>query len=260
MRPRLHVAKAGDGPAFVFQHGRCGDAAQPAEVFPRESGFCLITVESRCHGGSESGSETGLSIATFADDVIDAVQARTSMPSVFGGISMGAAIALRIAIIRPDLVRALVLARPAWLTEAAPANMRPYAEVGEFLARHPPEDARIRFEGSPTAARLRREAPDNLATLIGFFSRQPHDTTSRLLRRIASDGPGVTREQIGRLAVPTLVIGHAKDESHPLRYAETLADLIPRAQLATITPKAESRAAYVADFRAALARFLASLG
>jgi len=259
VRPRLNVVQVGAGPAFVFQHGLCGDAGQPGEVFPSESGYRLVTVECRGHGLSDAGRETGFSIATFAEDVVYEVETEVPLPAVFGGISLGAAIALRIAVSRPELVRALVLARPAWVTEAAPANMRPYVEVGELLARHSPEEACRRFEGSSTASRLRREAPDNLASLTGFFSRQPHDVTSTLLQRIASDGPGVSRQQIRRLAVPTLVIGHAKDEVHPFHYAEMLASLIPGAQLATITPKTESRSAYVADFRKTLARFLYGL-
>ena len=50
---------------------------------------------------------------------------------------MGAAIALRLAVKQPELVRALVLARPAWVTEPAPPNMQAYAEVGELLSRFP---------------------------------------------------------------------------------------------------------------------------
>ena len=47
-----------------------------------------------------------------------------------GGISMGAAIALRIAALRPDLVSALVLARPAWLDANGPENIQPVADGG----------------------------------------------------------------------------------------------------------------------------------
>ena len=42
----------------------------------------------------------------------------------------------------------------------------------------------------------------------------------------------------------------------PLAHAERLAALIPAARLRVITPKADDRAAYVRDFRAALATFL----
>ena len=71
-----------------------------------------------------------------------------------GGISMGAAIALRLAVKRPDLVGALVLSRPAWLFAPAPDNMRPIALVAELLRKHAVPIAREMFERSETAMRL----------------------------------------------------------------------------------------------------------
>jgi len=257
--PRLNTVSLGDGPAFVFQHGLCADAAQTTEVFPADAGFRLLTVECRGHGRSEAAGPQSFSLACFADDVAATIEDLAIAPAVVGGISMGAAIALRLAVHRPELVRALVLARPAWIAEPSPPNMRPYAEVGELLARHPPGAARARFEASDTAARLRERAPDNFISLIGFLSRRPRRVTAELLTRISADGPGVSRDQLAALRLPALIIGHGKDEAHPLAYAEKLADLIPDSRLVKITPKADSRQRYVADFREALKRFLADL-
>ncbi len=258
-RPRLNVVETGEGAPFVFQHGLCGDAAQPGEVFPADVPFRCITLECRGHGLSEAGDAGALGIATFADDLAELIEAKGIAPVPLGGISMGAAIALRLAVTRPDLVSALVLARPAWLVADAPANMRPYAEVGDLLARLPADEARAVFDRSETSALLEREAPDNLASLRSFFERAPQAVTAALLSRIARDGPGVTLDQVAALAVPTLVIGHGQDLLHPFDHAERLAALIPGAALAAITAKATSRSRYVADFRAALHSFLIGL-
>ena len=258
-RPRLNIVEEGTGPDFVFQHGLCGDAAQPAEVFPADVPFRLVTLECRGHGGSEAGDSVAFSIATFAEDVAAMIAKRGTTPVILGGISMGAAIALRLAVKRPAQVRALVLARPAWITEAAPANMQAYAEVGELLSRYLPEEARARFDGSKTARWLETEGPDNLVSLRSFFTREPIATTSALLTRIAADGPGITLREVESLRLPTLVIGQAQDPLHPLAYAERLAAMIPGARFERITPKADSRERYAADFRAALQRFLTEL-
>jgi pimeloyl-ACP methyl ester carboxylesterase len=123
-RPRLNLVEAGEGPDFVFQHGLCGDSGQTAEVFPDDAPFRRVTLECRGHGRSEAGEPAHLSIATFADDVAAMIEMQRGAPVILGGISMGAAIALRLAVKRPQLVRALVLARPAWLTERLRRRVR----------------------------------------------------------------------------------------------------------------------------------------
>jgi pimeloyl-ACP methyl ester carboxylesterase len=213
-------------------------------------------MESRGHGQSDAGSPEGFSIATFADDVASVIEAQELAPVVLSGISMGAAIALRLAVLRPELVRALVLARPAWIDENAPTNMQPYALVGDLLHRYPPDEARMRFEDSETARELGMEAPDNLSSLRSFFSRQPIATTRELLRRISADGPGTTRNQIAAIRVPTLVLGNARDCAHPLVMARELSAMIPQARMAEVTSKSESRERYRDDCRAALCTFL----
>ncbi len=252
-----HVDDAG-GPGLpvVFQHGLGGDARQTAEAFPADPRFRRLTLECRGHGGSAAEASDTFSIAAFADDVAGMIEAVGRGPLVVGGISMGAAIALRLAARRPDLVRGLVVARPAWVTQAAPDNMQPNAEVGRLLATLPTDAARQAFLAGDTASGLAEQAPDNLASLLGFFDRPTPAVTAALLQAIAADGPGVSEQQVRAIVVPALVIGHGRDFVHPLSYATTLATLIPNARLVEITSKADDRARYVADFHTALSGFL----
>ena len=255
--PRLHVDDVGGvGRPMLFQHGLCGDANQTAEVFPANAALRRITLECRGHGTSEAGEFADFSIARFAQDAAELIEERQLAPLVIGGISMGAAIAMRLAVKRPDLVRGLVIARPAWATAPAPANMQPNAEVGSLLARLPREAARDAFAAGETAKRLSVEAPDNLASLMGFFSREPQAVTAALLQQISADGPSVSEQNLRSIAVPTLVIGNRMDSVHPLPLAQEIADLIPGAVFVEITSKAVNRARYVSDFQSALDTFL----
>jgi pimeloyl-ACP methyl ester carboxylesterase len=256
---RLNVDAGGDGSPVVFLHGLCGDAGQTREAFPSECGFRRFTVEARGHGASQPGDLDKLSIATFAGDVADFIEQEFDAPVVIGGISMGAVISLRLAVKRPDLVRALIVARPAWVTAFAPANMAPNAEVGRLLGILKPNAAKEAFVEGETGQRLAVVAPDNLASLIGFFSRQPIEVTAALLTAISNDGPDVTEEEIGNLSIPTLVIGHERDLIHPLSYARLLGERIAGARLIEITPKAISRTQYGADFHTAMRNFLQEL-
>ncbi|TNC50427.1 alpha/beta hydrolase [Rubellimicrobium rubrum] len=252
----LAVHAVGGGRPMLFEHGLCGDADQTAAVFPDRSGWQGVTVECRGHGRSGLGPSEAVSLATFADDLAGFIEARLPAPVVVGGISMGAALALRLAIKRPELVSGLVLARPAWLYDPAPPDMQPYRLVGGLLARLPPDEALAEFEASDTARRLAAEAPDNLASLRGFFRRKPAAATAILLNRIAADGPGVTVSEVAAVSVPTLVIGHGQDSVHPMSHAEALAAQIPGARLGVITPKATNHDRYRAEFSAALDHFL----
>ena len=169
---------------------------------------------------------------------------------------MGAASTLHIAVHRPDIVKGLILVRPAWIVEPAPANNAPNREVGHLLANLPQDEARERFEASETARLLAEVAPDNLASLKTFFSREPQAITAALLQSIAGDGPGVSEEDLQNLQIPTLIVGHEVDYIHPLSHATALSQLIPRSQLVRITPKALNKTAYLDDLHKAISSFL----
>lgn len=249
-------SRAPDGIPVIFQHGLCGDHTQPQEVFPDDTAFRHIVMDARGHGASDAGPVEDLSIATFAADLAGYIEEKDIGPVIIGGISMGAAIALHLACHRPHLVSAAILARPAWIAESGPENMRPNMLAGELLLTGDPEEAKEKFETSAIAKDLQEKAPDNLKSLRGFFSRQPSDLTGELLTRISADGPGVTLAQIAALQIPTLVIGTDQDVIHPFGHAETLAGLIPGAKLARITAKGQDKTAYVREFKSAMSGFL----
>jgi pimeloyl-ACP methyl ester carboxylesterase len=251
---RLAVHGGGsDGPTLVFQHGLCGDARQVAEAMAGVSPQRWTCLECPGHGASDMAPEP--SIAGFAKDVAALIETLPG-PVILGGISMGAAIATRLAVTRPDLVRALVLVRPAWVTDAAPANMAPNAEVGALLSRLPADQARDTFADSATARHLAREAPDNLASLMGFFDRNPQPDTARLLTAISNDGPGITPTDLRALRLPTLVCATEEDAIHPDTHAEVLASLIPQARLTHLPPKGRDKPAHLAALATALRQFL----
>ncbi|HEX7108003.1 MAG TPA: alpha/beta hydrolase [Aestuariivirga sp.] len=244
----------GEGLPVIFQHGLGGDEAQVAEVFPDSQGIRRLTLECRGQGKSSLGNASEISIANFANDIVAFTDFRGADRFVIGGISMGAAIALRIAIRHPGRVKALILARPAWLWGAAPENMKPFSEVASYLRKRTVDD----FEASTTAQKLAREAPDNLLSLKKFFSVKDRSATAALLETIAADGPGVSEVEVRAIAVPTLVIGHKIDAVHPLEFAQTLASRIVGSQLVEITPKATDKPKHVAEFRKHVAQFLSS--
>lgn len=255
---RLAYATEGEGLPVLWQHGLGADRHQAAEVFPAMPGVRRVTLECRGHGGSDLGDEGHLSIAQFAEDALGLLDHLRIGQAMVGGISLGAAIALRLAALHPARVRGLVLARPAWVDAAGPDHLRIYRDVAAALATHGPSEGRRQFEASPRLAEVEAVSPDNAASLRWFFDRERADSTIALLSRIPMQGPGISRAAIAKLTMPTLVIANGQDYVHSLATAQALADLIPGATCKEITSKTVSRDRYVAEFRAALREFLAS--
>lgn len=250
----LAVQEAGDGRPVLLQHGLGGDAKQTAEAWPAPPGWRRVTLECRGHGASPPGPA---SFEAFAEDLA-ALAATLGPPVVLGGISMGAALSLRLAITHPRLVRALILIRPAWIADAAPPNLAPVREAAALLRGHPPDEARAAFLATDIARRLAEESPDNLASLLGYFD-VPREGRADLLAAIAADHPGVSEAQIAALGLPTLVLGTPDDAIHPIAMARGLADLVPGARFVELPSKSRARLAHFAALHAAIADFLKDL-
>jgi pimeloyl-ACP methyl ester carboxylesterase len=251
----VNYVDEGDGMPVLWQHGLGATQAQVAEVFPKTSNLRRITLECRGHANSELGAPEGLSIVQFADDAAGLLDHLGVGRAVVGGISMGAAIALRLAVQHPERVSQLIVARPAWVSEAAPENLRIYLDVAELLEHYGAERGVERLQSTERYRMVMRESPDNAASMRGFFTREPASTVA-LLSRIPAQGPGVTREQMSRLALPTLVIANEGDHVHSIATATAVTGLIPGAALKIIPSKNSNRDAYVKAFEAALDEFL----
>jgi pimeloyl-ACP methyl ester carboxylesterase len=252
----LSVYDCGTGKALLFQHGLGGNEAQVAQVIPEGLDWRRITTECRGHGSSTLGTRRPFSIAMFAADVIASADEKRIDRFIAGGISMGAAIALHLAKTHPERVTGLILVRPAWSFARAPDNLAPIREIADLLRSHPPAEGQALFAGSATAERLRAEAPDNLASLLGYFERPDALAFAAVLDDIASDGTDVSREDAAKLAIPALVLGNRQDAIHPLAVAQSMADALPNAHFLEVPAKAADAEAHFAAVRTVIQQFL----
>jgi pimeloyl-ACP methyl ester carboxylesterase len=241
----------GNGPAVVFQHGLGGDIGQINEAFPALP-VRRLTLECRGQGASEFGTEEHFNIPQFAADVLAFADHCGVEKFVMGGISMGAAIALRIAATMPDRVLALILARPAWAWQSAPENMSVFIALSQYVEKHD----QAGFETTEQAKRFRNEAPDNYASLLRLFEKPNSAMVAQLHRRIAASGPEISEAQVKAITVPTLVMANDIDIIHPIALAKTLAKSIPSGRYIELAPKAYDKAKHIAEFHAAIGAFL----
>jgi pimeloyl-ACP methyl ester carboxylesterase len=256
----FHYLDEGDpsGRPFVFQHGLGGDVSQPAGVFPPPLGIRLLSLDCRGHGGTRPlGPADKLSFSSFADDVAALMDHLGLERAVVGGISMGAGVALNLALRYPQRVAGLVLSRPAWLDSPRPENLKAYPVIARLLREHGAEQGRELFEGTEEYAELERAAPGAGRSLASSqFGRSLAREFAAVLEALAGDAPVRDRAQWREVRAPALVLASRLDPTHPHSYAEILARTLPSARLAELTPKAEDEGRYAADARAAIADFL----
>lgn len=244
----------GQGPAIIFQHGLGGDIAQINEALPA-SNFRRITLECRGQGQTPYSDSKHFSIPQFADDVLAFADSRGVENFVMGGISMGAAIALRIAVIAPDRVRALILARPAWSWHSSPKNMSVFKMISKFVQTQD----KAGFEVTEIAKNFEINAPDNYASLLRLFEKPNPEKVAELHSRIAASGPEITETQVSAIKVPTLVLANAMDLVHPISLAQELAAKIAGSRFTEIAPKAIDKTRHFAEFHVAVKDFLKNI-
>ncbi|MDZ4857640.1 MAG: alpha/beta hydrolase [Candidatus Hydrogenedentes bacterium] len=254
---RFHYRDTGNGVSFVYQHGLGGDLSQPLGFFESGiDGVRLLSMDCRAHGETTPvGPEDMIGIGAFADDVIGFMDARGVERAVIGGISMGAAIALNIALRYPARVQGLILQRPAWLDQRMPDHLRPLAQIGDLIREHGAVEGAMIFESSETYSNLLQEAPDVAASALAQFAHPRAEEAVVRLLRIPRDAP--CRDRAWRsLRTPALVLANRFDSIHPLDYGETLAREIPGAVFREIVSKSISVEQHAADVRREVEEFV----
>lgn len=258
---QFHYRDEGGGLPFVFQHGLGGDVGQPFGFFidlPEDKPpFRLIALDCRAHGDTRPiGPEDALSISTFAEDVLDLMDRVGVSQAVVGGISMGAAVALNIALRFPERLRGLILSRPAWLDKPNPENLSILKTVAALIREYGTERGQKRFLQSNEYAAIVNESRDVAESLLGQFEHPRAAETVAKLERITGDAPCRDRSGWANIAVPTLVLANRQDPIHPFEFGETLAAGIPGAELVEITPKSVSVADHERDVRDSILDFI----
>jgi pimeloyl-ACP methyl ester carboxylesterase len=227
----LAVSDSGSGPAFFWGHGFASSRTQEArgslldftELARRNR---VVRWDARGHGDSRGG----LDPAEYQWDYLgrDLLALATALGVdrfVAGGVSMGAATALHAAAFAPERIPGLVLVLPPTAYETRAAQAHEYRDGAEIVER----DGVERYVELANA----RPVPEILRTLASGSEFTPAVAPERLpavLRGAgASDLP--PPDVVRTLEVPALILAWDTDPGHPLRTAETLAELLPDAEL-----------------------------
>jgi pimeloyl-ACP methyl ester carboxylesterase len=255
-RFRLHYVDRGKGTPFIFQHGLGGSTDQTAGLFPETAGVRFLSLDCRSHGESEPAAQPqDLRFSLMADDVVALMDRLVLEDVVLGGISMGAGVALNLALRHPRRVRGLLLSRPAWLDGAMEARQF-YSEVAALIRSKGIQEGQLAFRESSTYNKLCLESPDAANSLLGQFQAPRAKERVSRLEEMPRDIPHADRKEWAAIKVPTLVLATDADPVHPLRLGHALADAIPGAEFQQVTPKSVDVALHAREIQSAIGKWL----
>jgi pimeloyl-ACP methyl ester carboxylesterase len=262
----FHYLDVGRGTPFVFQHGIGGDARQPAGLFRPPQGIRLLCLDARAHGLSQPlGDLSALTFDVFGDDLVAWLDHLGLERAIIGGVSMGAGVALNVAVRYPQRVAGLVLSRPAWLDgPMRPENVARYATIARLLravgdaADHEQalRYALAEFEASHDYRKLLLSSPDTAQSLRGQLTNERAVDAVTRLERLPADRPLADLRAVAAIRVRALVLAHRRDPIHRFAFGEALAGAIPGARLVELTPKSIARERHAAEVQGCLEAFL----
>lgn len=239
---RLAVEEAGEGIPVVLLHGLTATrryVVMGSRALER-GGHRVVAYDARGHGQSSAAPDPdAYGYGALAQDLLAVLDATGTERAVLAGASMGAHTLLRVALHAPERVAGMVLVTPAFDPAAA--------DDAAALARWDALAEGLRsggVEGFLAAYRVEDEVPEAWRETVRTVVRQRMAQHADLgavadaLRATPRSRPFESLAELGRLAVPTLVVA-SRDEAdpgHPLAVGEAYARAIPGARLLTEEP------------------------
>jgi pimeloyl-ACP methyl ester carboxylesterase len=221
----------GAGPALVLLHAGIADRTMWSEHVPRfaDAGYRVVAVD--LQGFGEAVVEPGIEAPWL--DITDTLDALSIDSAALVGNSFGGAVALRVAVVAPRRVTALVL------VSAPPPALEPSAELQAIWKA---EEAALERGDVDAAVRQTVDAwtladgPQQLRDRVATMQRRAFALQAEATE--TTEAPDPLEEDadalLSRLALPTLVAVGAHDKPDFLDGAESMANAIPGARHAII--------------------------
>jgi pimeloyl-ACP methyl ester carboxylesterase len=235
---RIEYESYGEGDRLlVLVHGLLMSRRMYERLAPElaRQGNRVVCVDLLGHGRSDRPEDLRLySMPLFAGQVAALLDHLEAPSAVIGGTSLGANVALELAVSEPERARALFVEMPV-LDNALPAVVAVFAPL--LLG--------FRF-GRPAfdlASRVTSAIPRSLHLIdLGLdFVRQSPGPSGAVLEGLLLGETAPHREERRRIEQPTLVVGHPRDPLHPFSDAGMLLDELPDSRLLEATSILEWR-------------------
>lgn len=253
LRWEVRAAGPGGERPLLLLHGFTGRGTAWG-AFPalaRRRGLRTITVDLPGHGRSGTADDpVRMAVERTADDLAAILARAGAVPAAVLGYSLGARIALRLAIAHPGTVARLVLESPSAGIEAPEAReerRRADDDLAATIERDGIERFVDRWERNPVFVTHERLGARAAARQRAIRLRNDPRGLAQSLRGSGQGRMVPLRDRLAEVTASTLVIAGAQDPARPR--AEQVAAGIPGARLALVdgaghTPHLERPAAF----------------
>jgi pimeloyl-ACP methyl ester carboxylesterase len=253
-----------EGPPLVLGHGFSGSAQDFAgNIVALAADRPVIVFERRGHGTStKTGDAATYTIDQLVADEIAFLEATGGGPVDLLGHSMGGRVAVEVAIVRPDLVRSLIMMdTSAWSFQTADEDVR--AMLTAFFETYDPA------RGLPDTSAMRGPGDELIEARVPAGLRARREATAATFDPVALRELGMAlfgntiesmRPRLGEIAVPvTVVVG---EHDHPfVDQADELAAEVGDGRVVVIAGAYHSpQLTHVPEWRAAIEGHLARVG
>ncbi|MEV0068443.1 MULTISPECIES: alpha/beta fold hydrolase [unclassified Amycolatopsis] len=235
---RLAYTEYGSGErVVVLMHGIMFTRRMHAPLARRlaRSGFRVITLDLLGHGESDRPTESWrYSMPAFGEQAVALLDHLDLPDAVLGGTSLGANVALEVAVAQPSRARGLVVEMPV-LDNAIVAGLLTFAPL-LFAARFLP----VTVRGVALAANLVPHGSQWVDVVTDTLTQQP-EPMAALLHGVLFGRIAPPKSVRRAITTPALVIGHEGDPIHPFGDADTLAADMPGAEFVQARSPVELR-------------------
>ncbi|AQP46570.1 hypothetical protein BW730_02460 [Tessaracoccus aquimaris] len=209
----LHRLGTPGAPAMVLVHGLTDDGTNWPDAVERwRDRYDLVAVDLRGHGTSPRFEASQLAdVCAVMQRDLEEVLASVGAPAVLVGHSLGGFLAARVALERPDLVRAAVLEDPA----KPPPVDDPHFDITGFRDQQVTFVEAVTSHRADEVARMGRETPLSSAEIEAWADSKPRVDRVYLREGLRLTSGPWEQGLFSELTVPTLILTPVDGEMAP---------------------------------------------
>ena len=254
---QLNYYDSGHGRLVLFQHGFTMDHRQVLEIWPALPGVRLVCLDTRGHGLSDLGEPNAVSFQRAVRDAVELTTHLGEAPSIVGGISLGAALALELT--KHLHIEHLIMSRPAFSADGDTSNFAVFRALREIFKTQPKERWATSLEQLDEFQKLAATAPRNQETYRRLLDHPRLDDLMVWMDALEAEAITLSVTELGQLRCRTDIIGQEQDALHPARLAESLVQQIPDAKIHYAESGLASDDEYLESMRSVLKTILTYL-